>query len=147
MLEICSSFCMLDMVWIWIWIWMGYGNPQNTYIYRVQSSVRPLPNYWPPPPLHPASVSSPLSTPRVCPPPNISEDARHWIGLLQYNPSTWSPLYRYLLHRVAEDFSLLVTMDPKPMQVRIFCIWLLFFISSCLSLSLSHMIKVKRLKF
>ncbi len=47
----------------------------------------------------------PLSSQRVCPPPhqrrgvhtrrgwggggvNISEDARHWIGLLQYNPST-----------------------------------------------------------
>jgi hypothetical protein len=49
----------------------------------------------------------PLSTQRVCPPPapkagggvhtrrevrgwgvNILEDARHWIGLLQYNPST-----------------------------------------------------------
>ncbi len=48
----------------------------------------------------------PLSTRSVCPPPapkaggytlaerwggggvNISEDARHWIGLLQYNPST-----------------------------------------------------------
>jgi hypothetical protein len=42
----------------------------------------------------------PLSTQRVCPPPapkagwrggrlgDISEDARHWIGLLQYNPST-----------------------------------------------------------
>jgi hypothetical protein len=107
----------------------------------------------------------PLSTQRVCPSPgpkaggyslagrgggggvDISEDARHLIGLLQYNPSTWSPLYRYLLHRVAEDFSLLVTMDPKPMQVRIFFIWSLFFISSCLSLSLSHMIKVKRLKF
>ena len=24
---------------------------------------------------------------------------------------------RYLLHRVAEDFGLLVTMDPKPMKV------------------------------
>lgn len=24
---------------------------------------------------------------------------------------------RYLLHRVAEDFGLLVTLDPKPMQV------------------------------
>jgi hypothetical protein len=52
----------------------------------------------PPPPLHPASVSPP-------PAPkagggvytrqevrgwgvNISEDARHWIGLLQYNPPT-----------------------------------------------------------
>ncbi len=66
---------------------------QSTYIYRVQSSVWRLPNYWPPTPSPPQ---------RVCPPPhqrhtrravrgwgfNISEDARHWIGLLQYNPST-----------------------------------------------------------
>ena len=28
---------------------------------------------------------------------------------------------RYLLHRVAEDFGLLVTLDPKPMQVCIYC--------------------------
>jgi hypothetical protein len=53
----------------------------------------------------------PLSTQRVCPPPrtkgggehtrrevrgwgvNILEDARHWIGLLQYNPST-----RYMVY-------------------------------------------------
>ncbi len=60
---------------------------QSTYIYRVQRSVWRLPNY---PPLHPASVSSP----RTNSPGgegvgvNISEDARHWIGLLQYNPST-----------------------------------------------------------
>ncbi len=62
-------------------------------------------NIDPPPPLHPASV-------RVCPPPApkaggtrspgseggggggsiiLKEDARHWIGLLQYNPSTGKP--------------------------------------------------------
>ncbi len=73
--------------------------PQSTYIYRVQSSVWRLPNYWPPAslPLHPASVSSPSNKGRgvhtrregrvrgwVV---NISEDARHWIGLLQYIPS------------------------------------------------------------
>ncbi len=63
---------------------------QSTYICRVQSSVWPLS---PPPP-------TPFSTHRVCPPGgthslggegvvvNILEDARHWIGLLQYNPST-----------------------------------------------------------
>ena len=72
---------------------------QSTYLYRVQSSVWRLPNYWPPP-LHPASVSSPRTKGGghtlagqwegggqwwgV----NISEDTRHWIGLLQYNPST-----------------------------------------------------------
>ncbi len=32
---------------------------QRTYIHRVQSSVWRLPNYWPLPPLHPASVSHP----------------------------------------------------------------------------------------
>jgi hypothetical protein len=45
----------------------------------------------------------PLSTQRVCPPPhravrggggfNILEDARHWIGLLQNNPSTRASIY------------------------------------------------------
>ncbi len=56
---------------------------------------------------------TPLSTQRVCPPPHhrrrvhtrravrgwrvkISEDARHWIGLLQYNPST-SQCFQLLL--------------------------------------------------
>ena len=29
---------------------------------------------------------------------------------------TEKPSTRYLLHRVSEDFGLLVTMDPKPMQ-------------------------------
>ncbi len=49
----------------------------------------------PPPPLHPASVSSPSTKGGggvrgwgV----NISEDARNWIGLLQYNPSKFYPL-------------------------------------------------------
>jgi hypothetical protein len=73
---------------------------QSTYIYRVQSSVWRLPNIDPPPPLHPASVSSPRtkgggeggygthSPGGEGVGVNISEDARHWIGLLQYNPST-----------------------------------------------------------
>ncbi len=55
--------------------------------------------------IHPPPPPTPLSTQRVCPPPtpkaggytlawqwgrgvNILEDARHWIGLLQYNLST-----------------------------------------------------------
>ncbi len=77
-------------------------SPQSTYICRVQNSVWRLPKYCPPP--------HPLSTQRVCPPPApkagrytlagrwggggsiILEDARHWIGLLQYNLSTPSPL-------------------------------------------------------
>ena len=33
----------------------------------------------------------------------------NWLQLRQF-------LCRYLLHRVSEDFGLLVTMDPKPMQ-------------------------------
>jgi hypothetical protein len=71
--------------------------PQRTYTYRVQSSVWRLPNYWPPTPSAPSEC--------VLPPHqswgvhtrrsvrgwgvNISEDARHWIGLLQYNPFTY----------------------------------------------------------
>jgi hypothetical protein len=73
--------------------WLG---AQSTYIWRAQSSVWRLPNYWPPTPSPPCEF--------VLPPHhkaggthspggegvwvNISEDARHWIGLLQYNPST-----------------------------------------------------------
>ncbi len=71
--------------------------PQSTYIhvYRVQSSVWRLPNYWPPTPSPPSECVFPPHQRRggthspggegwgV----NISEDARHWIGLLQYNPS------------------------------------------------------------
>jgi len=46
-----------------------------------------------PPPLHPAGVSSPrtkggVHTRRAVRGVNILEDARHWIGLLQFNPST-----------------------------------------------------------
>jgi hypothetical protein len=69
---------------------LGWDHKVLTYIYRVQSNVWRLPNYPPPP------------SPRECVLPpgvhnrwvergwgvNISEDARHWIGLLQYNPST-----------------------------------------------------------
>jgi hypothetical protein len=64
-----------------------------TYIeYRAVSGV--FQNIDPPPPLHPASVSSPAQKRRFGTHSpggegvNISEDARHWIGLLQYNPST-----------------------------------------------------------
>ncbi len=38
---------------------LGYCIAQSTYICKVQSSVWSLPKYWPPPPLLPASVSSP----------------------------------------------------------------------------------------
>ncbi len=65
---------------------------QSTYIFRIQSSVWRLPNYIdPPPPLRPASVSSPRTKGGGCTCTlaggwgggggvNISEDARHWIG-------------------------------------------------------------------
>ncbi len=104
--------------WIWLLLALNPGNtrvklgknveqPQCSYIYRVQSSVRRLPN--------------PLSTQRIYPPPapkgahtrrrravrglggNISEDARHWIGLLQYNPSTGAATMWWLKpHRGAD---------------------------------------------
>ncbi len=74
-------------------------NSCSFYSGRVQSCVWRLPKYWFP---------TPLSIQRVCPPPrtkgggysytlagwrggwgvNTLEDARHWIGLLQYNLST-----------------------------------------------------------
>ncbi len=68
------------------------------YIYRVQISVWRLPNYWPPTPSPPSGCVLPPHQRRgdtnspggeggwgwV----NISKDARHWIGFLQYNPST-----------------------------------------------------------
>jgi hypothetical protein len=73
-----------------------------TYIEYRACSVWRLPNYWPPPPLHSASVSSrtpplhqrrggggTLHTRRAVRGwggVNISEDSRHWIGLLQNNP-------------------------------------------------------------
>jgi hypothetical protein len=65
-----------------------------TVQYRAVSGVFRL--LTPPPPLHPASVSSPrtkgggVHTRRAVRgwEVNISEDARHWIGLLQYNLST-----------------------------------------------------------
>ncbi len=72
--------------------------PQSTYICRVQSCVWRLPKYWPP---------TPPSPPKECVLPphqrrgdtqytrravgggvNILDDARHWIGLLQYNHPT-----------------------------------------------------------
>jgi hypothetical protein len=64
--------------------------------YRVQSSVWRLPNYTPPTPSPPSECVLPphqrrgVHTRRVVRRwrVNISEDARHWIGLLQHNPST-----------------------------------------------------------
>ncbi len=58
----------------------------------------------------------PLSTQRVCPPPHQrggggvhtrqAADARHWIGLLQYNPSTY--LLALFLVTVESTFHILV---------------------------------------
>jgi hypothetical protein len=72
--------------------------PQSTYIYRVQSTVSGSPT--PPPSLHSECVLPPhqrrgVNTRRAvrgCRGVNISEDAGHWIGLLQYNPSTTTTL-------------------------------------------------------
>ncbi len=67
-------------------------------------------------------VSGPLSTQRVCPPPapkavgthspggegvgvNISEDARHWIGLVQYNPCRVQTLLLYTVGVVTTVFN------------------------------------------
>jgi hypothetical protein len=89
---------------------------QSTDICRVQSTVWRLPKYWPPPPpspLHPARVSSPRTkdgggtqyTRRAVRGwgVNILEDARHWIGLLQYNPST--PKIHQLENLLQDDFA------------------------------------------
>ncbi len=82
-----------------------------TYIeYRLQRSVWRLPNYWPPPPLHPASVSSPRTSGGGG--VNISEDDRHWIGLLQYNLSTWNP-YRLILTKYCRNMSLFCSDWPS----------------------------------
>ncbi len=77
----------------------GRGHAQSTYICRVQSSVWRLPKYWPPTPSPPSVWVLPLHQRRGVHTRravrgwggggvNILEDARHWIGLLQYNPST-----------------------------------------------------------
>jgi hypothetical protein len=73
-----------------------YTHKLLTYIeYRAVSGV--LRTIEPPTPSPPSEC--------VLPPPqsravrgwgvNISEDARHWIGLLQYNPSTYIPYSTY----------------------------------------------------
>ncbi len=70
---------------------------QSTYVSRVQSSVWRLPKYWHPTPSPPApkagwgGTHSPGGEGVGV---NILEDARNWIGLLQYNPSS----VRLVLH-------------------------------------------------
>ncbi len=70
--------------------------------YRLQSRVWRLPNYWPRTPSPPSECvllqhqrrggthSARRRAVRGWQ-VNISEDAGHWIGLIQYNPSTCSP--------------------------------------------------------
>ncbi len=78
---------------------VGCGRKILTYVHRLQNSFWRIPNYWPStPPLHQASVSStsphtkgvhtrravrewPVGGQYF----DISEDARHWIGLVQYS--------------------------------------------------------------
>ncbi len=75
------------------------GLPQSTYECRVQSSVWRLSNTDLPPPSPPSEC--------VLPPHNgggvnILKDARHWIGLLQYDPSTGLPIvhYYFMVHSI-----------------------------------------------
>ncbi len=82
------------------WLKEKYSH-KSTYTYRVQSSVWRLRNYWPPTPFPPSEcVLPPLQRWGDTHLPGgegggrgvkISEDARRWIGLLQYNPSTDPP--------------------------------------------------------
>ncbi len=69
---------------IWAYRSIQLTDPQSTYIYRVQSSVWRLPNYWPPPP---------LSTQRVCPPPAPKAGATHSPGgegsIVRKTPDIW----------------------------------------------------------
>jgi hypothetical protein len=87
-----------------------------TYIeYRAVSGV--FRTIGPSPPLHPASVSSPstkgweVHTRRAVRGwgVNITEDARHWIDLLQYNPSTL-----YSISPKAINISLCISCLPSP---------------------------------
>jgi len=77
----------------------GISHPQRTYICRVQSNIWRLPKYWPSTPsppsecVHPPHQRREVHTRRAVRGwgINILEDVRHWIGLLQYNPSTIRP--------------------------------------------------------
>ncbi len=76
--KICAEAWLLCILYSY-----GFGHRVLTYIeYRYRAVSGVVQTIDPPP----------HSTQRVCPPGrwevNISEDARHWIGLLQYNPST-----------------------------------------------------------
>ncbi len=123
------------------------GKSLDTYVCRLQSSVWHLPKYWPPIPSPPSECVLPPHQRRAGVRGlytlagrwgwgvNILEDARHWIGLLQYNPSTGKPLDAYIHvyalrvpHLVAFSFShsnapppnqqLLRQLNSIPVEVR-----------------------------
>ncbi len=101
--EVGNIFCRLCFITLKnIFVLIVYTQKVLTYIvYRAVSEVfrtiDPLPQ------LHPASVSSPctkgggytLAGRRGA---NISEDARHWVGFLQYNPSTCTHILLFAFH-------------------------------------------------
>ncbi len=102
---------------------------QSTYIYRVQSNAWRLPNYWPPTPSPPSECVLPPRQRggRTHSPGgvrgwgvNISEDARHWIGLLQYNPST-AQGYMFVLDKESFNLCRKRTMQsPQIISIRLF---------------------------
>ncbi len=113
------------------WESMRGVEPQSTYIYRVQSSVWRLQTIGPPPPVHPASVSSTRTKGgggEGLGGSILMEDARHWIGLLNYNPSTgvthWSPLSPPL-------FPALVRLIQTQGQIMIICVILSIMTNLC----------------
>jgi hypothetical protein len=87
-----------------IWEWRGFISHSvvgrtTKYLHRVQSSVWRLPNYWPPPPtpsspsecVLPRTEGGGYTTHSPCGErggQSIFRKTPHWIGLLQYNPST-----------------------------------------------------------
>ncbi len=75
-------------------------NPHKVLTYVEYRAVSGVYQYIDPPPFHPASLSSPAPKAGGTQSPavrgwgvNILKDARHWIGLLQYNRSTINPQY------------------------------------------------------
>ncbi len=98
----------------------GYVHKVLTCIeYRAVSGV--FRTIDPPPLLHPASVSSPRTKGGVNI-FNILEDARHWIGLLQYNPSTGSSfrLLGFQLYVYSSIHHLLFRTPIEPIVIKEF---------------------------
>jgi hypothetical protein len=151
-LEICSSFSKLDMVWIR----MGYGHPQSTYIYRVQSQVSGVfRTIDPTPPLHPASVSFPRTNARG----GTHSPGGEGAGESIFRKTPDIGLASYSIIPLRGHLSTDTCCTGLRKTSLCWSRWILnlcrsgyfsscyFFISSCLSLSLLHMIKVKRLQF